>query len=184
MLDFGHDEPLDVARIQLGMGNGDPGSDVVRGNVDATRTVETGRDQETVQVAGGGVEIVAAHRLVAVTHAARIEHDDLAPRLDEQGDDLAPRNPALRPAGDQDDRLAFARSHIVKAQSVHLDGVMDDIAERRMRRLRQSRTCGAESGRQDKRSKQAHGKIPSRIQIFRLRANFRISAYEIRSPVP
>jgi len=52
-----------------------------------------------VQVARGGVEVVAALRLVAVADAARVEHIDLAAGRDEPGDDLAPGDPALGQPG-------------------------------------------------------------------------------------
>ena len=149
--------------VSRGVGMGDPGPDIVRDDVDAGRAAEPGRRQETVQVAGGGVEVVAALRLVAVAKAARLEHVDLASCLDEQRDDLAPSDPThLGPAGDQDDRLARTCGHIVEAQPVHPDHVVGDIAERGLCRLRPGRARGAEGGQENERSEWAHRLLSSR----------------------
>jgi hypothetical protein len=59
---------------------------------------------------------------------------------------LAPSDLTLRPAGGQDDRLARTGGHIVQAEPVDADHVVGDLAERRVRRLRQGRARGAEGG--------------------------------------
>jgi len=58
-----------------------------------------------MEVAGGGVEVVAALRLVAVAKAAWIEHIYLAACLDEERGELAPCDPTLGPTLKNTERI-------------------------------------------------------------------------------
>ncbi len=130
---FGHHQPLHVRGIVHGVGMRDPRPYVMGDDVDPSRAREIGRLQKTMQVACGGIEIITAGRLVALTEAARVQHDNAPARADQHGQDLAPGDPALRPPWKQQDRSAGPRRHVVEARAVdRRDMVLDLVGTPRI----------------------------------------------------
>src|SRR5690348_14846943 len=103
-----------------------------------------------MQVVRGGVEIVAARRLVALAETAGIEHDDAPPGADQQRHNLAPGDPALGPARDQQHRIAAPGRHVVEARAVDLGdmvlelvGACRALSERARDEQGADRNCGS-----------------------------------------
>jgi hypothetical protein len=109
------------------MGVRDPGPDIVRDDVDASRNHQIGRLQKRMQVACGSIEIIAASRLVALTEAARIEYDNPPASADQQGHNFTPSNPALGPPREQQYRIAGPSGDLMKARAVDSHHMMLDL---------------------------------------------------------
>jgi energy-coupling factor transporter ATP-binding protein EcfA2 len=80
-------------------GVADPGSHVVSNHIDWTVSGKLQRFDKGMDIAGHRSQVVPGCGPVRVTHPARVKSDDLAAGGQEQRHHVAPRVPALRPAG-------------------------------------------------------------------------------------
>src|SRR5699024_6824854 len=105
-------------------GVADPGSNVVPGYIQRF----TGREAEPfgklAQVARHGRQVIAMFRLVRVTQATRVDRNHAAVRRRQGRHDAAPSIPALRPTGQEQQRLSTTAFDVMQREFTELDMMM------------------------------------------------------------
>lgn len=107
-----------------GEGVGDHRADVVARDVGPFQA-EVG--EQGPDVGGHRLLVVSALRLGGAAHAAQV-HGDHPVAAGQGGHHLVPLPPGLRPAAEQDERLAAAALHVVQAGAVDLGVVAGEAA--------------------------------------------------------
>lgn len=108
-------QALDLVGVARRVGIGDPGADVVPGQRVARQAQ---RVEQRPQALAGAAGVIAIERLVRIALARQVDRVQAEMRR-QQRHHPAPGVPALRKAGQQDQRRPGAALHHVIAQAVH-----------------------------------------------------------------
>lgn len=127
MFELGQHQSPDVSWITHCMSVRDPGPDIVRDDVNSSRSRQIGRLQKRMQVACRSVEIITASRLVAFTETARVKYDNAPACADQQRQNFPPSNPALRPSRKQQHRVARPGCYVMEARAFDSHDMVLDL---------------------------------------------------------
>ena len=87
-------------------------------------------------------QLVARGGPIEVAHAARVERDHAPAGLGEQRHHITPCVPALRPAGQQQDRRAAAAFDEMQPHALDSDGIVVELRPERRRVEGRQCVCG------------------------------------------